>query len=169
MICELCGERDSVVHVQQVIGNQKVDIHLCEVCATEKGISRKDDKIELSLSQLLTGLLPEVERSEDPPVEVCPSCGVRIEEFKKTGSLGCPTCYSSFAADIRELHRKLSGKASHSGKLPEKLLTYRSLLIDREKLKTKLDEAIRKEDYESAAAIRDRISAIERNSESTDG
>ena len=57
MKCEICNESDSVIHVQQVMGDETVELHLCDTCAQDRGISRVDDKIELSLSQLLTGLV----------------------------------------------------------------------------------------------------------------
>ena len=41
-------------------------------------------------------------------------------------------------------------------------MTFKALIIDREKLKSQLDEAVRKEDYETAALIRDQIRAIDR-------
>ncbi|MBT3271830.1 MAG: hypothetical protein HN368_01650, partial [Spirochaetales bacterium] len=93
MKCELCGDRDSVVHVQQVIGNETVDMHLCGVCAHEKGISKSSDKIELSLSQFLTGLLDLGTKETEPDTSECPTCGMKIADFKSDGRLGCSDCY----------------------------------------------------------------------------
>jgi len=165
--CEICGKRESVVHVQQAIGNETIDIHLCEVCAHEKGISRQSDKIDLSLAQLLTGLL-DVKRGTEAEEETteCPTCGMSLAEFKKDGRLGCPDCYVSFASHIRSVHKRLSGMTRHRGKLPKKLSSYKELLIDRERLKSRLDDAITQEDYETAAVIRDQIRALENSDES---
>jgi len=165
--CEICGKRESVVHVQQAIGNETVDIHLCEVCAHERGISKRKDKIDLSLTQLLTGLL-SVKRTAEEGEETgeCPTCGLSISEFRKDGRLGCPDCYLSFASNIRGVHKRLSGMTRHRGKLPDKLLTYKELLIDRESLRSRLDDAVKQEDYETAAVIRDQIRALESRDES---
>ncbi len=169
MKCELCGENDSVVHVQQVIGNETVDMHLCGVCAHEKGISKSSDKIELSLSQFLTGLLDLGTKETEPDTSECPTCGMKITDFKNDGRLGCPDCYVSFSSEIRNVHKRLSGASRHKGKLPAKLRTYKELLIDRERLKSQLEQAVDQEDYETAAIIRDQINAIEKPNEVVDG
>ena len=166
MKCELCGKRESVVHVQQVIGNETIDIHLCETCAHEKGISRRSDKVELSLTQLLTGLFDLKRGEATEEATECSTCGMSVDEFKKDGRLGCPDCYTSFTSHIRNVHKRLSGMTRHRGKLPQKLITYKELLIDRERLKSQLDEAIGREDYETAAVIRDQMRALERREDS---
>ncbi len=161
--CEICKQRESVIHIQQVIGDERVDMYLCEVCAHEKGVSRSDEKIELTVSQLLAGLLEETRSSDTGrTVEECPTCGRKLLELRSDGRLGCPDCYNSFAAEIRAMQRNLSGSVRHKGKLPKKIREYKELLIDRENLRSELDEAVKNEDYEIAAALRDRIREIER-------
>ena len=168
MKCEVCRRRDSVIHVQQIIGNETMDMHLCEVCAHQKGISQKDDKIELSLSQLLTGLLKVRGGDAQETQDECPVCGMKNADFKKEGKLGCPECYTSFALEIRKMHNRLSGATRHRGKLPQSLKTYKELLIDRERLKAQLNDAVTNEDYETAAVLRDQIKSIEKSGDNTD-
>jgi protein arginine kinase activator len=166
MKCEICGKRESVVHVQQVIGNETMDLHLCEVCAHEKGISKRSDKVELSLSSLLTGLMDiRGEKQLESGVAECPTCGLKVSDFKNEGRLGCPDCYVSFAPEIKAVHKRLSGGARHKGKLPQKLRNYKELLVDRERLRGQLEAAVAEEDYETAAVLRDRIKAIENRNE----
>ena len=162
MKCEICKERDSILHVQQTFGTEIVDMHLCEICAHERGISSNADKIELSLSHLLTGLLDIKDSNAGKKMNLeCKTCGTKIEDFKKEGRLGCPGCYSVFAEEIRSVYKKMSVNVNHRGKLPKKLLTYKELLIDKAKLKELLKDAVNREDYEKAAIIRDQIQAIE--------
>ncbi len=164
MKCEVCKLRESAIHVQQIIGDEKVDMYLCEVCAAEKGISKQADAIELSLSQLLTGLFSAGSETAGDR-EVCPNCGTGIDVIRKEGRLGCPECYGSFTSEIRAFQKKLSGSIRHVGKLPKKLRAYKELIIDRHELKSRLDEAVQNEDYERAAVLRDQIREIERRSE----
>ncbi len=167
MKCEMCKQRESVLHVQQIIGEEQIDMYLCEVCASEKGISKKSDAIELSLSQLLTGLFRVTAEGEaEQEHEVCPACETTIHALRKDGRLGCPECYASFASEIRSFQKKLSGTVHHAGKLPTKLQAYKELIIDRQELKNRLEEAVGNEDYEAAASIRDRIREIDMQSES---
>lgn len=163
MKCEFCNERESIIHVQQIMGNDTVEVHLCENCAHDRGISRRDDKIELSLSQLLTGLVDSGVNEPPKEKDSCPGCGMKIEEFRKEGLLGCAECYTSFGEEIRNLYKKISGTTRHQGKIPARLKTVKALIIDREKLKTQLDEAVNREDYEAAAVLRDQIRAIEQS------
>jgi len=162
--CEVCNQRESVVHVQQIIGDEKVDMYLCEVCAAEKGISKQSDRVELSLSQLLTGLFSSAQPGAEVDLDACPNCGTGIETLRKEGRLGCAECYQSFASEIRSFQKKLAGTVHHAGKLPRKLRTYKELIVDRHELETKLEDAVRNEDYEEAAILRDRIRDIERRS-----
>jgi protein-arginine kinase activator protein McsA len=47
------------------------------------------------------------------------------------------------------------------GRFPERLVSYKRLLVDRSVLQQRLDEAVRREDYEEAAIIRDSMLALE--------
>ncbi|TFG64826.1 MAG: DNA helicase UvrBC [Spirochaetales bacterium] len=166
MKCELCSDNDAIIHIQQIMGNDKIDFHLCEECAKKKGITKGGQKLELSLPELLTGLvdLKDIVGGQGGESKTCPNCGISREEFKKTGKLGCAGCYNAFNKDIVRMLRKLSGASRHKGKYPSRLKSYKSFLIDREILKQKLEDAVKREDYEAAAAIRDRILKLEQGS-----
>lgn len=166
MKCEICGTREAVIHIQQIIGNKKVELHICEVCAKERGIATGNDKIELSISSLLTGLVGMGEKSNKKRIQkICPSCGLTLKEFKEKGKLGCSNCYSTFGKEIRDMLRKMYGKTQHFGKFPHQLRTYKTFLIDVEKLKEELARAVKEEDYERAAALRDRIADLQEEAE----
>ena len=162
MKCDACGDREAVIHIQQIVGEDSVDLHLCEACASEKGISSRNDKIELSLSQLLTGLIGDKNAGSEE--KTCHSCGMEFRNFKKEGKLGCPECYNEFRTEIVSLLRKVSGSARHTGKIPKRLSQFKTYLIDREELKKELQEAVTQEDYEAAAILRDRIRELDEDS-----
>ena len=165
MICEICGEKEAVVHIQQIVGEDVFELHLCESCAQEKGISTKEDKIEFSISEILTGLLKTEELTgKDLKSLQCSQCGKKYGEFKKEGKLGCVECYNTFSTEIRSIVKSMCGNVRHKGKYPAKLKMYKTLLIDKERVKQKLKEAVTKENYEEAACLRDRILEIERAS-----
>ena len=73
----------------------------------------------------------------------CPACGFELPVFRKTGRLGCPTCYTVFA---RELSLESASDDSEQEEVDEK-----------SRLEAELREAIEREDYETAAQLRDRI------------
>lgn len=168
MNCDACGEREAVIHIQQIVGDDTVDLHLCEICANEKGISSRDDKIELSLSQLLTGLIGDQDTDKNGNEKTCHSCGMEFRSFRKEGKLGCPECYNAFRTEIVSLLRKVAGSARHAGKIPKRLSQFKTYLIDREVLKKELADAVGQEDYEAAAVLRDRIRELDEDTGETD-
>ncbi|ORC34447.1 hypothetical protein B4O97_12455 [Marispirochaeta aestuarii] len=159
MKCELCNENDAVIHIQQIVGNEAKEIHLCEKCAHENGISSNSDKIELSLNELLNGLIDFSSRPRRQ--DTCPTCGGRLKDFRKSGMVGCADCYTTFRDEIVSYLEESVGTVKHAGKYPKKLQAYKTLLVDKEILKKRLEEAVAGEDYETAAGIRDRIQSIE--------
>ena len=165
MKCEICGEYEAIVHIQQIIGEDVYDLHMCESCAKERGISSQSDKIELTLSEILTGLLETTDLTDDQlPASDCSNCGMKYKEFRKEGKFGCIECFNAFRTEVKMMLKNMYGKVRHSGKYPTKLLMYKTLLIDKEEIRKKLDQAVKKEDYEEAACLRDRMMEIERAS-----
>lgn len=164
--CELCGKNDAVIHVQQIMGSEIIDLHLCSYCANDRGITLEEDSFDLSISELLTGLLnitSEVKSNIEK--KSCSRCGLTYKEFKKDGKLGCPECARAFRGEIYTILENIAGTHQHSGRYPAKLKEFKRLLIDKEQIKQKMQEAIQNEDYESAAVLRDKIHDLEKTSE----
>jgi protein arginine kinase activator len=167
--CELCGKNDAVIHVQQIMGSEVIDLHICSACAGEKGISLEQDNFDLSISELLNGLLNITsEVKSDIEKKVCTRCGLTYKEFKKDGKLGCPECARTFRTEIYAILESITGSHQHVGRYPSKLTEYKLILIDKEKIKQKLQDAIKKEDYEAAAVLRDKIHELEKTPERAD-
>ncbi len=162
MQCDICGDAEAVVHIQQTSGNEEVELHLCEKCAAQKGITSGENNLDFSITNLLTGLV-DVKgiSSSSSSKKVCPGCGLTVQRFKKGGRLGCNECYTVFRKEISRIVGKMFGRTQHRGKYPKRLMAYKTLLIDIEGLKRKLDRAVKKEDYEEAALLRDQIKELE--------
>jgi protein arginine kinase activator len=82
--------------------------------------------------------------------------------------MGCAECYETYHEEVKTLVSGMGGSAQHRGKYPGKILQYKTFLIDREKLKERLQKAVRDEDYETAATLRDRIHELEQAAEDDD-
>ena len=76
--------------------------------------------------------------------------------------LSAPECYSLFHREIRSLLEKTVGENQHTGKYPRRLLELKTFLVDVVRLKESLKQALKREDYEKAAALRDRIKDLEK-------
>lgn len=99
----------------------------------------------------------------------CPNCHWTETDIVKKGRLGCPQCYNYFGKDLEQILYYAHGKPGiteelrHVGKVPKKFAEKKALENTKSqliKLQYKLMKAIETEDYETAAKIRDEISAI---------
>lgn len=163
MMCDRCGQRQATIYLTKVVNGNKTELHLCKQCA-EQGDSEffKD----MSLVNILANLANAQTRPTEavPPV-VCPDCGYDLERFRREGRLGCEQCYKQFAADLLPMMRKIHGSLQHTGKRPGAFT--RNVSIEKKKV-SRLDElrqqlklAVKAEEYEKAAGLRDEIRAME--------
>lgn len=160
MQCDHCGENEAVIHLTQIVNNQMGTVHLCETCAAEKGLEPHSAPDNFPLTDFLAQMGKEM--SDEPSGDQCGFCGLRLEDFKKTGRLGCPECYVTFESHLRNLFRRLHGGTQHVGKV---YLPADPTEADRQqrlvRLRQKLDQAVRTEDFERAARLRDEINVME--------
>jgi protein arginine kinase activator len=86
-------------------------------------------------------------------VKTCPTCGTTIQDIANTSRIGCPDCYTHFKDELTPFINNYHKSLQHIGKSPKK--------IDTKNLKKALEEAIKKEDYELAAKLRDEMKNLE--------
>ena len=163
MLCEHCQQRPASVHFTRIVNGTKKEEYLCEQCAREKEFWELSIEPEFSIHQLLGAMLGTMgpgTRSESAIVP-CPQCGLTFAEFKKTGMLGCSQCYRTFSRQLEPILRRIHGSTQHKGKLPAR--KGKSLRQQRriEELKEQLAEAVRNEQFEEAARLRDQIRALQ--------
>ena len=159
MLCDDCGENEAILHVTKIENNQMNTYHLCEGCATAKGLETTGSQSDLPLTEFLEQVGRGSSASTPGP---CPYCGMKLDEFKKLGRLGCPQCYVAFEGHLKTLLRRLHGGAQHLGKVY--LPPDPSTAEQQEKLaglRRKLDKAVLSEDFERAAQLRDLIRSME--------
>ena len=148
---------------------------------------------DFPLAKLLSGLLGEEsdpESTENRQI-VCPTCGTTYPEFVDTSEFGCADCYEVFDILMEDNIKKLQGNDTHKGKKPKygrgmvpnditkelehevSVATHMStdeLTKARDKddkiaaLKKQLQEAIKEEEYETAARLRDEIRNLQGDS-----
>jgi protein arginine kinase activator len=159
LICDECGKRPAAVHITKVENGKKSDMHLCEQCAMQKNLLSLSTSF--SVNDLLAGLLNSGGASHIKTEMVndikCNVCGLSYGKFRETGRFGCGNCYKVFGERLNPLFKKVHGNTGHTGKIPNRAGGRIKVLREVEKLKQQLDEAIRNEEYEKAAAIRDKI------------
>ena len=161
MLCTICKEKPATVHLTQIVGDKMQKLDLCEDCAKTKGIN---DPTSFGLADLDLvlglGASQQLEQAAGGVELKCPRCGFTQADFKKSGRLGCPECYATFAEGLAGLLKTMHKGTRHTGKAPEALRATRENAGLLKTLQAKLARAIKDENYEQAAQVRDEIKQL---------
>lgn len=154
MNCDVCKKNQATVFLTQIVEGKMQKVNLCESCSKEKGVT---DPTGFALADLLLGLGAAQEMERGGGVQKCPSCGFSQADFKKTGRLGCATCYETFSDGLSSLLKGMHKGTAHVGKIPARQFASLERTTHMKTLQRDLRKAVSEEDYESAAQIRDQI------------
>lgn len=164
-LCDLCHENVAEACSLQWPGHATSVFHLCGKCAELKGFP------SIPVAEVLVafpqGLVNGTEggTTHTPGGEVCPQCATSLHDFRSSGRVGCSSCWRVFETALAEVLRRLHGDDRHVG--PEYVWEDGGAVADQGRqrqyervyLLGELRSAVEREDYEAAAAIRDRISS----------
>ena len=166
MLCDRCQKRPAQVHLTQVVNNTKKQMNLCPACAAELQAESFGFAPQLNLHDFLAGLInhqfggKSVKPSSVPGLH-CEKCGVTESQVAQKGLFGCSECYTQFGEGINPLLKRIHGNHTHTGKVPRR--NGGKALINKEirTLKGLLQDAVKQEEFEKAASLRDRIKELE--------
>jgi protein arginine kinase activator len=148
--CSHCT-KPATIHLTQIINNKIHKVDLCEDCPFKEGVTDPDG---FSLADFL--MKPPESIAPEQALQ-CESCGFTPADFKKTGRFGCPHCYETFHDILEPMLANMHKDFVHRGKVPEKALARMSRKRRLDQLELDLQDAIRTENYEHAAQLRDQI------------
>lgn len=159
MICSECGRHEAAVAYTEFSGGKAATWNLCEECAARRGVSASLSSLSGPLVNILMGLLEEVGRDGGDAATgpVCGVCGLSLEEFRRVGRLGCSACYGAFREELAPLVRRIHGGVEHAGRAPGSLEPTEGPRREIARLRAELERAVRREEYERAASLRDAI------------
>jgi protein arginine kinase activator len=173
MLCDRCKANQATVHIRQSINGTVREYDLCDKCAAASNMLNEsamsfDNLFEGFLNGMgygSSGLPYGVGHSHSNTTNVCGTCGSTFEDFVNGGKLGCPECYDTFRDRMRGVLKNIQGSYKHTGKGSDearrlKAQTAPKELTEEEKLKNELELAIKNEEYEKAAELRDKIKAL---------
>lgn len=146
----------------QIVNGQVSELALCEACARAKGLFDPQsltfaekffpEEFKNRVDKLVRELTQGIDtRSSAPPLGIlsrCPVCGFGVEDYRRTGHLGCPDCYTVFARELNPLA------------VEEAAPEHESANITRARLQNELKQAVAREDYEQAARLRDKLNTL---------
>ncbi|MFC4304625.1 UvrB/UvrC motif-containing protein [Cohnella boryungensis] len=166
MQCQDCGKRPASLHFTKFVNGEKTELHICEPCAREKGEQLPGAGSGFSIHNLLSGIL-DFEPSnasplaQQPATVKCECCGMTFAQFSKLGRFGCSNCYKIFSERLDPLLKRVHGSTVHVGKVPKRAGGHLKTKREIDRLKKEMRGRIEREDFESAAQLRDRIRELE--------
>ncbi len=168
MLCEKCQKRPATIHLTKIIAGNKTETNLCEVCAQEENTVGFGLEPKWMLQNIFAELFNQPLAENQPfsvteavPVK-CERCGFTDVQFSQVGKLGCPKCYEVFENKLEPVLRRVHGNPRHTGKIPKRAGETFGLRREIEQLKLELQAAVKCEEYEKAAEIRDKIRKLEK-------
>ena len=166
MKCQKCGANNANTHVKTIINGEFKEYDLCSECAHKMGYTNVFADMDNDFSNLLGSFFGNVLPARTQATR-CEFCGSTYSEIAKTGQVGCANCYNLFADQLYPSIRRIHGNTTHCGKnsgraaAAEKKpaeMTKEEKLAD---MKKQLDAAVKEQNFELAAELRDKIKETE--------
>jgi len=153
-ICEICEKVEACVEVKHYENGVLRELALCEDCAQAHGLNLPFNLADLLLETTLQEVVAgpgDVAAAGSDAARCCAKCRMRLVDFRKTGRLGCPACYHAWPDVLEPMLMGMHRSLAYKGVLAP------SAAGDVEVLERALQDAVRREDYEEAARLRDRV------------
>ena len=175
MLCQKCKKNNATIHYKENINGKVTEYSLCADCAAEL---ERDGviKFENPFSSLMrdnifdfSSMLPSFFTSLNNALgngetKRCPVCGSTFDDIARSGRIGCPQCYETFADELAATVNQLHGGAKPQGRIPKRFGEKRSREEQITSLKEELKKAIDTQEFERAAELRDQIKSLEAES-----
>ncbi|NMB34331.1 MAG: hypothetical protein GX992_08955 [Clostridium sp.] len=161
MLCQKCQKREAKIQITQIVNSNKSVVYLCECCA--RGEEKYNIGSPLSINDFFSGIMgiPYMAKQQQTHEPVCDKCGMTYSEFNKVGKVGCSNCYRVYGDRLMPLLKKLHGNMQYNGKIPKRIFSSVKASSEISKLKKQLNDAVKSEEYERAAVLRDQIRELE--------
>lgn len=164
MLCQHCKSKEATTHVKSILNGEYTECMLCSDCASKLGYSGIWSDIQNDFGSILgsffTNALPA--RSDTTRCEVC---GSTYHDISSTGKVGCANCYETFLSELMPSIRRIHGNTTHCGKKPdanENLVSdTKDIDTQIEETKAQLSKAVKEQNFELAAELRDKIKEME--------
>ena len=159
MKCMFC-ENEATIFLTQIEGSELKKISLCSKCASNIELMESKGL----LHAMSDNMIPTDETSETTSASSSISCicGFTLDDLTHTGRLGCSLCYEAFSDILNERIKTLHKGESHTGKQLDVPETKYSIEKQMSEINLALRTAIKEEEFEKAASLKDQISSLEK-------
>ena len=175
MLCQNCKTKQANTHIKQVINGELTELDLCPDCAAKLGYENAFSNF-LDIGSMMSGFLGMPGAISGVSTlareQKCPGCGAVFSQISKSGRVGCAKCYETFYDRLLPSIKRIHGNTVHTGKRlrtarlesgspqPDAPNDKKDSRPELEILTEKLSAAIKNQEFELAAQLRDRINAL---------
>ncbi len=183
MLCENCKTNEAIFYYHENINGNERTYRLCGDCFDKIKKDMSFDPTANSVSSLDLGAFFSDKFFDSPMKTVdsllgslfaplgngfhgagsaakCPTCGATVHDISNTGKAGCPDCYASFRRELSGAIERLHGHTSHTGRMPSRMSKANEMKDRISALESERIEAVKSENYERAAEIRDELKKL---------
>ncbi len=162
MLCQRCHKSLATMRYAEVVDGKVSEQHLCADCMAKQ-------QAEGASGFELSGAAPTPTMRHIPagaapsPVaqRSCRACGIEWQDVVESGRVGCSACYISFEDQLEPLLRGMHVALRHRGKVPHRDDVREQKRANLQTKRALLRSALKTEDYEQAASLRDEIRSLE--------
>jgi len=160
-----CKQQLASVKLTKLVKGTVEELYLCQDCASKHSPYQK--KItQPALDEILAKILGQSAEGAAKPTQndvTCSTCGLPFGSYRETLLLGCSDCYESFAKQLQADLRKFHGSTSHTGRVPNDAPASVTVRRNPQDLQKRLQDAVKAEDFELAAKLRDELRSVSEN------
>ena len=139
-----------------------VALHLCDRCYKYKYGEFEKVTENAIINGLFGPSAPAVQK-------VCKVCGMRFEDYERTGLLGCPSCYDVFKEELLPSIQSIQGKTYHVGKEGGDHSSEHDFRLRLKSLQEQLESALTRGDYIAASRLNRHMTSIKNAIKGGDG
>ncbi len=179
MLCERCSKKKATVFYRENINGKARAFRLCGECASALQETGELEELSSAFARFAPVFGPGDDRffgelfslpvpgrvgrpeATAPGSKKCPLCGATFGNIAAAGKVGCATCYQTFADELALPLRAAHGETVHVGQAPRQFRTRQERAARLAELRQQLKDAVIAENFEEAAALRDRIRGID--------
>lgn len=175
MKCEICHKADATTAITVKQNDSAKELYVCAACAAAhrrsstanereerpkvaviEGSSAQPPPFVEELVKATLGFMKGVAEAEENEKRACPCCHAKWEQIKESGHIGCPSCWKTFARQIRQEFLAGEFGKAHVGSAPaiDRLPDANAV---RTILERDLRAAIAREDYHQAALLKSKL------------
>ena len=174
MLCQNCNKNEATTYYKETINGQTRELHLCPECAAKLTGSAPSfgsmfsdpffwnpfgsffaEPFGTALQSPFGGVAQAIGGGRR-----CPTCGMTESELRRTGRAGCGDCYPEFQRYPDAVYQKAARRSRACGFDPGGSRSAQRRIRWRAS-KAKLADAVKTENYEEAARLRDEIRRLE--------